>query len=160
MLEIYPSLPSERDDIAQVTRAAGVFQADELTTPLELFDAYVHDPVASGYYFLSASRDGRVVGYACYGPTPLTEGTFDLYWIVVESAAQGQGIGRAIFERVVTEITQRQGRLMMIWTSGTPAYTRTRSFYMRVGCKLEAEIRDFYRPDDDLCIFSFRVADS
>lgn len=160
MLEVYPSLPSERDEIARVTQAAGVFHADELTTPLELFDGYVHDPAASGYYFLSARRDGRVVGYACYGPTPLTEGTFDLYWIVVESAAQGQGSGRAIFERVVAEINQRGGRLMMVWTSGTPAYIGTRSFYTRVGCKLEAQIRDFYRPHDDLCIFSFRLADS
>jgi GNAT superfamily N-acetyltransferase len=106
MLEIYPSLPSERDAIAQVTQAAGVFHAHELTTPLELFDGYVHDPVVSGYSFLSARDDGRVVGYACYGPTPLTEGTFDLYWIVVEPAAQGQGIGRAVFERVLNEITQ------------------------------------------------------
>jgi GNAT superfamily N-acetyltransferase len=160
MLEIYPSLTSERADIARVTQAAGVFQGDEFTTPLELFDGYVHDPAASGYYFLSARRDGRVAGYACFGPTPLTEATFDLYWMVVESAAHGQGIGRAMFERVTKEVVQRQGRLLMIWTSGTPEYAGTRSFYTRVGCQLEAQISDFYRPDDDLCIFSFRISNS
>ena len=160
MLEIYPSLPSERTDIARVTQTAGIFQTPELDTPLELFDGYLRDPAASGYYFLSARRDGPVLGYACYGPTPLTQATFDLYWIVVESLAQGQGIGRALFERVVHEVTQREGRLLMIWTSGTPEYTGTRSFYERMGCRLEAQIRDFYRRDDDLCIFSFRVANS
>ncbi len=159
MLEIYPSLPYERADVERITHAAGNFHADELTTPLELFDGYLRDPKISGYNFLSARRDERVVGYACYGPTALTEGTFDLYWIVAEALAHGQGVGRALFERVVSEM-KSSGRLLMIWTSSTPDYERARKFYLRMGCQLEAQITDFYRPGDDLCIFSFRVVDS
>ena len=159
MLEIYPSLPHERADIERITRAAGNFHADELTTPLELFDGYLRDPRVSGYNFLSAKRDGGMVGYACYGPTALTEGTFDLYWIAAEASAHGQGVGRALFDRVVGEIKQSNGRLMMIWTSSTPDYERARKFYMRMGCRLEAQIKDFYRSGDDLFIFSFRITD-
>jgi GNAT superfamily N-acetyltransferase len=156
LLEIYPSLPHERADIERITLAAGNFQADELTTPLELFDGYLRDPVVSGYNFFSAKREGQVVGYACYGPTALTEGTFDLYWIVAEAAAHGQGVGRALFERVWGEVTRHRGRLLMIWTSSTPDYDRARAFYLRMGCQLEAQIKNFYRPGDDLCIFSKR----
>lgn len=157
MLEVYPSLPAERADVERITHAAGNFHADELATPLELFDGYLRDPKVSGYNFLSARRNGRVVGYACYGPTALTEGTYDLYWIVAEASAHGQGVGRALFERVVSEMKQTNGRLLMIWTSSTPQYERARSFYARVGCQLEAQIENFYRPGDDLCIYSFRL---
>lgn len=157
MIEIYPSLPRERADIERITHAAGNFQADELATPLELFDGYLRDPVVSGYNFLSARRHDRVAGYVCYGPTALTEATFDLYWIVADAAVHGQGVGSALFERVCHEVTQRQGRLLMIWTSSTPPYDRARNFYLRMGCQLEARIKDFYRLGDDLCIFSKRL---
>jgi GNAT superfamily N-acetyltransferase len=157
LLQIYPSLSHERADIERITYAAGNFRADELTTPLELFDGYLRDPVISGYNFLSAKREARVVGYACYGPTALTEATYDLYWIVAEASVHGQGVGRALFDRVCHEITQRGGRLLMIWTSSTSAYEQARNFYLRMGCQLEARVKDFYRPADDLCIFSKRL---
>lgn len=157
MLNIYPSLPHERADVERVTLAAGNFQGDELATPLELFDGYLRDPKVSGYNFVSAKRDDSVVGYACYGPTALTEGTYDLYWIVAEASAHGQGVGRALFEYVTAEIKKQGGRLLMIWTSSTPDYERARTFYTRMGCHLEVQIKEFYRADDDLCIFSYRI---
>ena len=87
-----------------MTHAAGNFAGDELTVPLELFDGYVRDAKVSGYNFLSAKKIDRLVGYACYGPTPLTDSTFDLYWIVAEANEHGQGVGRALFDRVIEEI--------------------------------------------------------
>lgn len=157
MITIYPSLPTERADIERVTIAAGNFEGDELTTPLELFDGYVRDARVSGYNYLSAKRDDRIVGYACYGPTALTEATFDLYWIVAEANEHGTGVGRALFDRVIEEIKKRSGRLLVIWTSSTPHYDRARKFYERMGCKLEARIKNFYRDDDDLCVYLYRI---
>ena len=157
MLSIYPSLPAERRDIERVTRAAGNFHGDELTTPLELFDGYLRDPQSSGYYFLSAKRGEQVIGYACYGPTALTDGVFDLYWIVAEANAHGQGVGRALFDRVVEETSKQNGRLIVIWTESAATYDRARNFYERMGCKLESRIKDFYRSGGDLCIYVFRL---
>jgi GNAT superfamily N-acetyltransferase len=157
VLTVSASLPGERADVERVTLAAGNFQGDELATPLELFDGYLRDPKVSGYNFVSARRDGRVVGYACYGPTALTSGTYDLYWIVAEADVHGQGVGRALFEHVAGVVRAEGGRLLMIWTSSTPDYDRARAFYLRMGCRLEARIEAFYRPGDDLCIFSHRL---
>ena len=36
----------------------------------------------------------ETVGWVCWGPTPCTLGTFDIYWIGVAPAWQGHGIGR------------------------------------------------------------------
>lgn len=92
-------------------------------------------------------------GYACYGPHALTEGTYDLYWIAVDPAAQGQGVGHALLARVEAEVRGQGGRLLVIETSGTAAYEAARRLYTSGGYGLEATIRDFYAPGDSLLIF-------
>jgi ribosomal protein S18 acetylase RimI-like enzyme len=93
-------------------------------------------------------------GYACFGPHSLTQGTYDLYWIVVDPTAQGRGIGHALLARVEAEVQARGGRLLLVETSGTPAYTAARRFYESSGYRCEATIHDFYAPGDSLWIFS------
>jgi ribosomal protein S18 acetylase RimI-like enzyme len=95
-----------------------------------------------------------MLGYACFGPHPLTQGTYDLYWIVVDPTAQGHGIGHALLARVEAEVQARGGRLLLVETSGTPAYAPARRFYETSGYLCEAVVHDFYAPGDDLLIFS------
>ncbi len=95
-----------------------------------------------------------MLGYTCFGPHPLTEGTYDLYWIVVDPIAQGRGIGHALLARVEAEVQARGGRLLLVETSSTPAYTSARRFYETSAYRCEATIHDFYAPGDDLLIFS------
>jgi ribosomal protein S18 acetylase RimI-like enzyme len=95
-----------------------------------------------------------MLGYACFGPHPLTQGTYDLYWIVVDPTAQGHGIGHALLARVEAEVQARGGRLLLVETSGTPAYAPARRFYESSGYRCEATIHDFYALGDDLVIFS------
>lgn len=99
-----------------------------------------------------------MLGYACFGPHPLTQGTYDLYWIVVDPDAQGRGIGHALLSRVEAEVRARGGRLLLVETSGTPAYVPARRFYEASGYRCEAAIHDFYAPGDDLLIFSKDLA--
>ena len=94
------------------------------------------------------------MGYACFGPHPLTQGTYDLYWIAVDPVAQGHGIGHALLARVEAEVQARGGRLLLIETSSTPAYASARRLYETSGYRCEAIIHDFYAPGDDLLIFS------
>ena len=95
-----------------------------------------------------------MLGYACFGPHPLTQGTYDLYWIVVDPIAQGRGIGHTLLARVEAEVRARGGRLLLIETSGTPAYASARRLYETSGYCCEAIIHDFYASGDNLLIFS------
>lgn len=157
MITTYASLPSERDDIRRINRAAGNFAGEELNTPEGMFDEYVVSPQQSGYYFVSAQCDGVVAGFACYGPTSFTDATFDLYWIAADASTHGRGVGKALFAHVLNEIKNKNGKLLVIWTSGTAQYQRARDFYLRMGCQLEARIKNFYRAGDDLCVFVYRL---
>lgn len=150
---VEPSRPGDREPIGAVTRSVGVFGDAEVNTVFELFDHYVRDP-NYGYNFLSYREDGRVLGFACWGPTSLTDGTHDLFWICAEQGARGRGVGEALFKRVEAGVRACGGRLIIIWTSGTPAYDAARRFYARMGCEQAARIRDFYKPGDDLVIFA------
>jgi len=118
-----------------------------------LWNEYLQQGERSGYTFLVASEETGVVGYACFGPHALAEGVWDLYWIAVAPEARGQGIGRALLAEVEAAVASQHGRLILIETSGTPAYEAARRFYEACGYRYQAVIHDFYSPGDDLIIF-------
>jgi ribosomal protein S18 acetylase RimI-like enzyme len=123
----------------------------------ELIDSYLDDPSGSGYHVLVADADSTVEGYICYGPTPLTEGTWDIYWVAVSRQKQDQGIGSALVKSAEEEITKDQGRLVIIETSSTPLYEKTRDFHLSQGYEIVARIPDFYAPGDDKLILKKRL---
>ncbi|MGQ9457612.1 MAG: GNAT family N-acetyltransferase [Anaerolineae bacterium] len=124
----------------------------------ELWEAYRQRGEASGYLFLVCKEEAQVLGFLCFGPTPLTTGTFDLYWIAVDPSAQGQGVGHALMERMEREVALRAGRLILVETSGTLAYAEARRFYEACGYHYQAVVHDFYRPGDDLVILGKLLA--
>jgi ribosomal protein S18 acetylase RimI-like enzyme len=142
---------ADRARIEAITRAVGVFHDDEVPVALEVFDgAVAGDP---SYTALVADADGVAAGWICWGPTPCTSGTFDLYWLAVDPAHYGAGIGR----RLVGEMEHRLGgvaRLIVVETAGRAEYEGTRAFYEAVGYRRTAVIPDFYAPDDDQVVYT------
>ena len=149
------SLAMERDGEGVVDAAAraGNFKPVEVDCVRELWDAYQQSGEASGYIFV-VGRDGeRVLSFACFGPHPLTEGTFDLYWLSTLPEARRRGIGLALLARVEAEVRARAGRLLVVETSSLPDYSAARRFYESCGYRNEATIHGFYDPGDDLVIY-------
>jgi len=99
----------------------------------------------------------KVVGYVCYGPTPMTEGTFDLYWIASDPIVRGQGVGAALVSAMEGDIRRRKGRLIRIETSAMEAYGPTRGFYAAMQYREESRFRDFYKVGEDLIILAKRL---
>src|SRR5690606_9058255 len=99
----------------------------------------------------------RVVGYTCYGQTPCTSGTFDLYWIAVHNDLRSKGLGRILQRETEERIRALGGRRLFADTSGREQYEPTRRFYRSMGYEEEARLRDFYAPGDDKVIFGKRL---
>jgi GNAT superfamily N-acetyltransferase len=157
MLFVGPSLPTDRPAILAAARSVGVFTEEEVATVDELFEGYLRSPESSGYNFLSCKDGDDVLGFACWGPTSLSKGAVDLYWICSARHAQGRGVAAALFRAVETNARAIGRWLIVIWTSNRPEYAPARRFYQRMGCELTAQLRDFYDRGEDLCVFTRRL---
>ena len=114
-------------------------------------------PTACSYAFLGAfTPDDELVGYACYGPTPDTDRTFDLYWIAVDPGAQGGGGGTQLLTEVERRLRGENARMLIVETSSRSEYASTRHFYEKRGYAEAARVREFYAPLDDRIIFTKR----
>lgn len=155
-MEIRPLAPNDRTPLAELLNRIETFTPEEVSCALELIDGAL-TPNNPDYQARCAARDGKLVGYVCYGPTPMTVGTFDLYWIASDPLVRGQGVGAALVSAMEGDIRRRQGRLIRVETSAMEAYGPTRGFYAAMQYKEEARFRDFYKPGDDLIILAKRL---
>ena len=171
MLRLAPLCLGDRERVSALLVATTAFSGEEIGVALELFDlcypvrAACHPERSEGpalsfadYEFVGAyDDDGGLLGYACFGPTPATDGTYDLYWLAVDPVAQGRGAGRALVRWVERELTARGARLLVVETSSRTDYANTREFYARGGYVEAARVRDFYAPADDRIILTTRL---
>jgi len=160
-IEIIVPMPTDSERLLGLARSIDLFNTSDIDVIQELWTEFVEKGEAhSWYHFVAAKEqngDGKIVGFACYGQRPLTEGTFDLYWIGVDGNQQGRGIGKILLREVEDQAHARGGRLLIAETEGKPAFEPTRGFYLSAGYALEARICDFYKPGEDLVIFTKRL---
>ncbi len=153
---IRPLNKEDKPGVMHILRNTPEFVPVDVQVAEELIDIYLSDPVGSGYHIFVAVTD-TVVGYICYGPTPLTEGTWDVFWVAIDKDKRGQGLGRALMGFAEDKIKEAKGRLIIIETSSLPSYDRTRAFHQSVGFKIICQIRDFYSIGDNLVIMEKRL---
>jgi ribosomal protein S18 acetylase RimI-like enzyme len=150
---------ADRAAIADLVVSAGNFSPTEIDCALELVDIYLTDKNQIDYRVLVAQDPAsRVHAYACWGPVPLTKGTFDLYWIAAHPDARGRGFGRALMNHVEGKVQEMKGRLLAVETSAKASYTGTVEFYRRLGYEEVARFRDFYDIGDDKLILVKRFS--
>lgn len=148
---------SDRDGVRDLTTATGFFSPEEVGVAVELVEACLVQGSVSGYRFIFAERDGRLEGYVCFGPIPLTRSSVDLYWIAVRPDRQQAGLGRRLMVMAEAGARELGGTAMYVETSTRLQYEPTRGFYRSLGYRLVAEIPDFYGPGDGQAILMKRL---
>jgi ribosomal protein S18 acetylase RimI-like enzyme len=151
--------PADRDAVAGIVEQVGNFSRAEIACALELVDIYLTNSDQKDYRVdVAVDVADRVWGYSCFGPTPMTRGTYDLYWIATHPSAQGAGFGRALMDSVEASVQAEQGRLLIIETSSKESYGKTVGFYRRLRYDEVYRIADFYAPGDDKLVFVKRFS--
>lgn len=143
---------AHRARLEQLTRATGLFREEEVATAVKLLDECLAGD--DDYQFVGAFDGDQLVGYACWGPTPGTVATSDLYWIVVDRDRQGAGVGSQLLSEVERRLTADGRRLVVVETSSRADYEPTRRFYEARGYARTATIPGYYAPGDDLVIYT------
>jgi len=160
MLPVREVRHGDLGDVLALARRTGVFTSREVAVVQELVEAELGDPRQSDYHSIVAEEDGHVVGFACYGPTPMTDGTYDLYWIFVHPSYHRRAIGRALLEEVEKAIGRAKGRMLLADTSSTRPYLPARWFYQNHGFRRAAEVKDYYRAGDSRITYVKQVPQS
>src|SRR5687767_12345054 len=110
-------LHKDCEELARLTADTGFFRPEEVVVAREVLgESAKKGAEASGYHVFVAESE-KPIGWVCFGPAPMTRGTWDLYWIAVDSREQGNGIGRQLMALAEEEVRRRGGSLVIVETS-------------------------------------------
>ena len=152
-------VPEDRARLLSILVKTGVFTSREIDVAMELIDIVLKNHQQEDYEIeCLVDGNGLPLGYICHGPSPMTQGTFDLYWIAVDPGSQGTGVGSRLVDFLEKALRQKEGRMILADTSTVPQYEKTRRFYLRQGFEEVARIRDYYSPGNDRVTFCKRIS--
>lgn len=144
--------------VHELVASSGFFSAEERQIAVELVrERLDRGEEASGYRFLFLDVGGVPVAYACFGRIPMTESSFDLYWIVTDARERGRGHGRRLVREVEERIAREGGGRLYVETSSRAQYEPTRAFYDGLGYERAVTFEDFYAPGDGKVVFLKRI---
>ena len=151
-------MPCDREPLAALLQRIETFNAEEVGVAVELIDETLQNRERSTYRFIVALEEGEedekaYFGYVCFGPTPMTRHTYDLYWIVVDPDQRGKGIGRELMRALTATLAHNGGRILRVETSSSEMYRSAKGFYKRAGFVEGGRIPNFYKDHDDLIIY-------
>ncbi len=153
---IRPATAGDLERIKEIAVAAEMFSTEEAEFFDEMLNGALDGSLEGHEWLVVEASDGPVVGAAQFAPEPFADRMWNLYFIAVDPAFQGSGIGRAVMGHVEGHLTARgeeHVRTLVVETSSTDQYARTRSFYAGIGYDEEARIREFYGPGDHKVVF-------
>ena len=144
---------NDGERVYRLLEITGFFSPAEIQVAVDLIEERLAKGPKSGYHFVIAEQYGRFAGFTCYGPTPCTTASYDLYWIAVHPDFQGRGLGKKLLIDTENLIKKTGGARIYADTSQRAQYASTRAFYENCGFRLEAVLDDFYSPGDGKAIY-------
>jgi ribosomal protein S18 acetylase RimI-like enzyme len=153
-MPVRPFHPDDIEPLMKILNDTKVFRQDELEVARELMEIAATQPEQRDYELATfVDETGEPQGYYCMGHTPMTEGTYDLYWIATRPALHGKGVGSELLRHCEERVRRAGGRLIVAETSSKPSYERTRAFYVRKGYREQGRISNYYARGDDLVLY-------
>lgn len=151
----------DKEKLYPLIRQEEAFNEKEIEVAIEVLEDSIASPEKSGYYTYCAVEDnGEIAGFICFGPIPLTDGCYDLYWIAVDKKFSRNGVGQRLLNVMEDFAAKEKVRRIYIDTSSTAPYIAARTFYETNGYRLECVFKDFYRIGDDKVIFIKEISDN
>ena len=163
MIKIRPIIADDRAPLERALRSDDSFRTDEIAVALELIEDALggsndyqvqvaqHEPQTGALRDIFPAKE--VVGYICYGQTPMTASTYDLYWVVVHAKARGQGVAGLLIRAMEEKLAAMGATAIRVETSSLAEYGAARTLYAKYRYPEVARLVDFYRNGDDLIVY-------
>ncbi|MBS3905496.1 MAG: GNAT family N-acetyltransferase [Syntrophaceae bacterium] len=157
-MKIRRLISKDRDRLRRMAIETGVFTDEEVKVAMELIGLALGDEEQKDYRIVCAVDDqDQPLGYICYGPVPMSQGTFDLYWIVIDPGVQGQKIGSKLLDYLEEQVRGLKGRMILADTSSIPSYEKAQRFYLKKGFQEAARIADYYWEGNDRITYCKKI---
>ena len=157
-MKIRPLLEKDSAKLLSMLIKTWAFTSAEVDVAIELIDIVLNDESQKDYQIHCMVDDqDQAIGYICYGLSPMTSGTFDLYWIAVDPDFQEKGIGSKLLSFLEEVVKAEGGRMILADTSTIPQYEKTQRFYLKNGFQEVARIQDYYPPGNDRITFCKKI---
>ena len=147
---------ADLDAIKRIAVETEMFAADEVDMFDEMLAGSVDGSLDRHRWIVLDDAASGVVAAAYYAPEPFSDRVWNLYFLSASPARQGDGIGARLIDYIEIELRSLgpdSAQVLIVETSSTEQYARTRTFYEQQGFVEEARIRRFYGRDDDKVVF-------
>src|SRR5271166_4544638 len=127
--------PGDRPRLAALLASLSGFTDDERRVALELIDHGLAHRDSDDYRFIlsfSAPDDGgpeELAGYLCYGRTPMTRSTYDLYWLGTSHAYERAGVASGLLTSFEDAVARAGGGLIRVETGSREGHGGAVHFY-------------------------------
>jgi len=148
-LKIRQTKSQDIKSLSHILDSTGLFPSEMLP---EMIDGFLTNEKKEDIW-LSCLQNDEVIGFCYAVPEPLTEGTWNMLAIAIQPENQGMGAGSVIIKELELLLKDGGHRILIVDTSGTQEFERTREFYRQNNYNEEARIRDFWSEGDDKIIF-------
>jgi len=152
MITICEGVLEDRESLLRLMNSQENFNSQEKEVAAEVIDDALSKKDKEYLVLVAHTADGEVVGFLCYGLIPLTENSYDLYWIAVDPRKGKLGIGSLMLQEMEKKLRGRNA-VVYIDTSSTDSYQKARNFYKKNGYSTACELKDFYRTGDHKLVF-------
>jgi len=157
---IHPTTPADTPTLIAIAEGTSVFKPMEIQALREVLDDYHDENHKHGHRCVSYCKDNKVIGFAYWAPTDMTDRGWHLYWIAVDKKTHARGVGSELLKYVEEDIRRENGRQLLIETSSLPHYELTRRFYLKLGYEKACAQPDYYADGDDMVVFRKRFAEA
>jgi ribosomal protein S18 acetylase RimI-like enzyme len=152
-----PVVPTDTPAIVALACSSGVSKPDEADAIRGMLDEY-HATNTTGGQMHVWAVDGTLAGVVYFAPRPFADRVWELLMIAVDAPRHRQGIGSKMLSEVEAAVRAADGRLLLIETSSTSSFERTRQFYRKHGYDEVAHIPDYFTDGDGKASFVKRLA--
>lgn len=143
--------------VVDLVVAAGMFSRDEAQF---LAEGALDASEDGSTCFVDNAPDGQgLASVLYYRPEEAADRAYDLTMIAVRPDLQAAGRGAALMRHAEDDLRERGQRLLIVRTSGTSQYDKTREFYRGLGYSEQSRVPDYWTEGDDLVLFTKRLSD-
>ncbi len=148
-IDIKLAQPQDVARLNTIVAQCGLFQPEEVDFVQGMIADHFGGMEVSGSFWVISSHCAAYVA-----PETLSHGAWNVLFIATLPAARGMGHGCAMMADIEGRLTAKGARLLLVETSGTPNFARTRAFYDRLGYERCGRIAGYFGPGDDKVIFA------